>query len=236
MESILEFIYLFYQRLSPNNADVLFYLIQLIISLIGGLIITYSHSFFGFSWLRSRLHFYVGIILPCIGLTITTAIGSNIALSLGMIGALSIVRFRTPIRSPYELVHYFSLLTVGIATKTNLYIATILILLLVILPHILVLLYKTKIGELLSFRSNKDSQDHLITLSFSGEKNLKEIKDFLEDDNIMNISIEKSDKENIKFTGQSVFKNENMKKIFLEKYSTLFKEYNLDREKTNNFS
>ena len=84
-------------------------------------------------------------------------------------------------------------------------------------------------------RSNKDSQDHLITLSFSGEKNLKEIKDFLEDDNIMNISIEKSDKENIKFTGQSVFKNENMKKIFLEKYSTLFKEYNLDREKTNNF-
>ena len=51
----------------------------------GGLIITYSHSFFGFSWLRSRLHFYVGIILTC-GLTITTVIGSKL-LSLGMIGA-----------------------------------------------------------------------------------------------------------------------------------------------------
>ena len=31
---------------------------------------------------------------------ITTLISSNIALSLGMIGALSIVRFRTPVKSP----------------------------------------------------------------------------------------------------------------------------------------
>ena len=235
MEAILDFIYLFYKRLSPGELNVYFYIIQLLISLIGGLIITYSHSFFGFSWLRSRLHFYVGIILPCIGLTITTVIGSNIALSLGMIGALSIVRFRTPIRSPYELVHYFSLLTVGIATKTNLYIASILIMILVILPHLLVFLYKTKVGEILAFKTKKNSQDHIITLSFSGEKKYQELQKLLNDDHVMNFSINKNNTNNLKFSGQAVFNSENLKKTFLSNYSKLFKEYNLDREKTNNF-
>ena len=35
-------------------------------------------------------------------------------LSLGMIGALSIVRFRNPIRSPFELTVYFLSITLGI--------------------------------------------------------------------------------------------------------------------------
>jgi Ca2+/Na+ antiporter len=181
------------------------------------------------------LHFYVGIILPCIGLTITTVIGSNIALSLGMIGALSIIRFRTPVRSPYELVHYFSLLTVGIAAKANLYIATILILLLVILPHVLVVLYKTKVGEILSFKSKKNSHDHLITLNFSGLKKYEDIEKLLKDSNIMNISINKNSKNLIKFNGQSVFKDENLKNKFLSEYSNLFNNYDVEREKNINF-
>ena len=235
MQDLLNFLYLFYKRLSPGELSVYFYLVQLFISLIGGFIITYSHSFFGFSWLRSRLHFYVGIILPCIGLTITTVIGSNIALSLGMIGALSIVRFRTPVRSPYELVHYFSLLTVGIAAKTNLYIVSILILLLVALPHLLVFLYKTKIGEFFAFKSKKNTQDHIITLSFSGEKKYHELQKLLNNENVINFSINKRNETNLKFSGQAVFNNENLKKTFLSNYYELFDEYNLDREKTNNF-
>ncbi len=235
MEAILEFIYLLFQKLSPIGENNFIYVLQLSICLFGGLIITYSHSFFGFSWLRSRLHFYVGIILPCIGLTITTVIGSNIALSLGMIGALSIIRFRTPVRSPYELVHYFSLLTVGIAAKANLYIATILILLLVILPHVLVVLYKTKVGEILSFKSKKNSHDHLITLNFSGLKKYEDIEKLLKDSNIMNISINKNSKNLIKFNGQSVFKDENLKNKFLSEYSNLFNNYDVEREKNINF-
>ena len=54
-----------------------------------------------------------------------------------MVGALSIVRFRSPIKNPYELVSYFYLITVGIATSVNptisinFFIATILISLLI---------------------------------------------------------------------------------------------------------
>ena len=54
-----------------------------------------------------------------IGYLITEVISSNIALSLGMVGALSIVRFRTPVKSPLELVNYFMLITIGIVLNAN---------------------------------------------------------------------------------------------------------------------
>ena len=64
-------------------------------------------------------------------------ISGNIALSLGMIGALSIVRFRHPVKSALELVIYFALITIGIAASVRtkwaiqLVICTILIILIV---------------------------------------------------------------------------------------------------------
>ena len=47
-------------------------------------------------------------------------ISGNIALSLGMVGALSIVRFRNPVRSPLELSVYFCAITMGIAASVSL--------------------------------------------------------------------------------------------------------------------
>tara|TARA_B100000927_G_C16374897_1_gene433062 strand:- start:313 stop:957 length:645 start_codon:yes stop_codon:yes gene_type:complete len=58
-------------------------------------------------------------LLPVTGFVITSAISNNIALSLGMVGALSIVRFRTPIKNPLELVIYFFLITLGIVTNVD---------------------------------------------------------------------------------------------------------------------
>jgi uncharacterized membrane protein YhiD involved in acid resistance len=46
---------------------------------------------------------------------ITLAISSNIALSLGMVGALSIVRYRTAIKDPSDLLHLFWAVGTGIA-------------------------------------------------------------------------------------------------------------------------
>ena len=50
---------------------------------------------------------------------ITSVIKDDIALSLGMIGALSIVRFRNPVKSPFELVIFFGLLTLGIVNSVS---------------------------------------------------------------------------------------------------------------------
>ena len=59
------------------------------------------------------------LFLPLAGLIITSVISNNIALSLGMVGALSIVRFRTPVKNPSELVLYFILITLGIVINVN---------------------------------------------------------------------------------------------------------------------
>ena len=70
-------------------------------------------------WLKNYSQYLVFAILPITGYVITSIISSNIALSLGMVGALSIVRFRTPVKNPSELVIYFCLITIGIVINVN---------------------------------------------------------------------------------------------------------------------
>lgn len=60
-----------------------------------------------------------GFALTFVGLSLVTtlvimAVTSNVVLSLGMVGALSIVRFRTAIKEPVEIVFLFWSLAVGI--------------------------------------------------------------------------------------------------------------------------
>lgn len=60
-----------------------------------------------------------GFGLTLIGLSLVTtlvimAVTSNVVLSLGMVGALSIVRFRTAIKEPFEIVFLFWALAAGI--------------------------------------------------------------------------------------------------------------------------
>ena len=83
-----------------------------------GYLIRYSLIFAGQAWanlLHKQYHFY----LPIITYVITKTIYGNIALSLGMIGALSIVRFRHPVKSALELIIYFDLITIGIAASVK---------------------------------------------------------------------------------------------------------------------
>lgn len=54
------------------------------------------------------------VILAVLTGTVMTVIGNNIALSLGMVGALSIVRFRTAIKDPLDLMFLFWSISVGI--------------------------------------------------------------------------------------------------------------------------
>jgi len=73
----------------------------------------------GHEWVKTYNQTFTFVILPFITFVITNVIAGNIALSLGMIGALSIVRFRHPVKSALELVMYFNLITVGIATSVK---------------------------------------------------------------------------------------------------------------------
>jgi hypothetical protein len=73
----------------------------------------------GQTWVKTVAHTSTLLLLPILTYVITSVISGNIALSLGMVGALSIVRFRNPVRSPLELSVYFGSITLGISTAVN---------------------------------------------------------------------------------------------------------------------
>lgn len=109
----------------------------IILLVSSGILLRFSLTFTGQAWAKSHAQTVTFMILPVITYVITKTISGNIALSLGMIGALSIVRFRHPVKSALELVMYFALITIGIATSVRtkwaiqLVICTILIILIV---------------------------------------------------------------------------------------------------------
>jgi len=96
-----------------------FFLENFLSSLICVLIYFATRYLFLERWLLSYSQLLIAIFLPTVSYLITSIISSNIALSLGMIGALSIVRFRTPVKSPFELVMYFIYITIGITSSVN---------------------------------------------------------------------------------------------------------------------
>jgi hypothetical protein len=91
----------------------------LVLLISSGLILRFALTFAGQAWAKSHAQTVAFMILPVITYVITKTISGNIALSLGMIGALSIVRFRHPVKSALELIMYFDLITIGIATSVR---------------------------------------------------------------------------------------------------------------------
>lgn len=95
--------------------------ISLIASLLMGLLIyfVYKKSFRGVVFSQSFAITLVGMtVLTCM---ITLAISTNIVLSLGMVGALSIVRYRTAIKEPMDLLFIFWGISTGIAVGASMY-------------------------------------------------------------------------------------------------------------------
>ncbi len=114
-------------------------------------------------FLRSNDKLLVFALLPVTGYVITSVISNDIALSLGMVGALSIVRFRTPIKNPTELVIYFLLITLGIVINVSVNLAINLVLFITIL-FIILELYRQFKKEYLNVESGiiSDSNHKLL--------------------------------------------------------------------------
>ena len=59
------------------------------------------------------------VMMTLITTPVVMCIGSNVALSMGMVGALSIVRFRTAVKDPLDTAYMFWALTMGILLGAN---------------------------------------------------------------------------------------------------------------------
>ena len=101
-------------------------------------------------------HFYGGVVysasfaVTLIGMTVLTcmltlAISSNIVISLGMVGALSIVRYRTAIKDPMDLLYLFWSISVGITLAAGLYVLAALTMI-VMIGVVFVFYHKRKQG------------------------------------------------------------------------------------------
>ncbi len=193
----------------------------LLLLVSSGLILRFSLSLTGQAWARSHAQTVAFMILPVITYVITKTISGNIALSLGMIGALSIVRFRHPVKSALELIMYFDLITIGIAMSVRtkwaiqLVLATVVIIVLVKIVQKLTNKFGTSFYSM-SFNEGNTSN----TIEISAKQRI----DYIEkSEHLVNLL---NDKTNDEFVYRMSFNNKKELKDFKDK---LDKQKNIEK-------
>lgn len=99
--------------------------------------------------------------MPVIVAAIMIAMQSNLLVSLGMVGALSIVRFRNALKNPLDLLYLFWAISSGIIIGVSLYIlALVLAFIMTILLFLADKVPNTKAPELLILRGTQENLDY----------------------------------------------------------------------------
>lgn len=114
-------------------------------------------------------------VLPVITAGIMVAMGSNLTISLGMVGALSIVRFRNAVKDPVDLMYLFWSIGAGIIAGAGLFDLVILLSLAVALLAFGLDLFPTlKVSTLLVvLADNVDVESYLISTSKEHSRKVK---------------------------------------------------------------
>lgn len=109
------------ETMTVAQYDALQIALALAIALVMGCLIffVYRKFYSGVVFSRNFAVTLVGMtVLTCM---VTLAISTNIVISLGMVGALSIVRYRTAVKDPMDLLYLFWAITTGIAVGAKMY-------------------------------------------------------------------------------------------------------------------
>lgn len=178
-------------------------MINQIISLVLALIVSYVYTNYGKSLSNRKEFSNIFVLLSMTTMLIITIVKSSLALSLGLVGALSIVRFRTAIKEPEELSYAFLSIAIGLGLGANqrltTIIGTLLILTLVVIRSKFSKKNRENYMNLIITSSNNNDLDLDEVVSeiskFSNSvrlKRLSENKDFLESS--LTINIESFDK------------------------------------------
>ena len=100
--------------ITPPALSLGYLMLNMVIGLVMTMLVGWYYERYGQS-LANRRKF--ARLLPVLALTTTlviTIVKSSLALSLGLVGALSIVRFRTAIKEPEELMFLFIAIAIGL--------------------------------------------------------------------------------------------------------------------------
>jgi hypothetical protein len=109
---MLDFLTLQTTSANPSFVSIL-YTVLLSFLLSAAIAVTYEKTFRGLSYSRNFLQ--AMILSSIVAGTVMQAIGDNLARGLGMMGALSIIRFRTSFKDPRDIIFMFASIASGIA-------------------------------------------------------------------------------------------------------------------------
>jgi hypothetical protein len=102
-----------------NPTELTTFIVNLLLSVVLSYILSRVYVHWGSS-LSNRRRFAANFILITVTTTfIILVVRSSVALSLGLVGALSIVRFRAAIKEPEELAYLFFAIAIGIGLGDN---------------------------------------------------------------------------------------------------------------------
>ena len=196
--------------------------IKLLMAGFFGFLIKYTLQKTNQRWLATYHHTLTFILLPIITCGITNAIKSNIALSLGLVGALSIVRFRNPVKNTFELVLYFAIISLGIICTVNIIYAIqfeILVLAIIVIVYFIDRHYANKGKKIHQLSFDEGSQ--LYTLEVEADEKISLIENnplliqkiYLKDNNLFSYKIASSSKTEIASIEKELEKNPSIKRL-----------------------
>ncbi len=158
-----------------SNIDINFsnFFIAILLSLILAYAVKFTYIKVGRA-LNDKDYFSDTFIpLAIVTTLVITVIKFSLALSLGLVGALSIVRFRAAIKEPEELVYLFLVISIGLANGANQFLLAIIATLIIVTFLLIRGYYQSKNKS--SFQFSADANILNINIIDNNKKDINEI-------------------------------------------------------------
>lgn len=139
------------------------FIINLILAALLAFVIGYVYIHYGNAFSNRKKFARNFIVITMTTMFIITVVKSSLALSLGLIGALSIVRFRTAIKEPEELSFLFLNIAVGLGLGADQRVITVI----AILTILTIIIIRNKTN-----RDSKFEQNLYLTVSSSDNEKI----------------------------------------------------------------
>ena len=136
------------------------------VSILLGLLIFLSYTISHKGTIYSKKFAVTLVVLTVMTGTVMTVIGNNIALSLGMVGALSIVRFRTALKDSRDTAYVFWTIIVGICCGVGDYLVAAIGSAAIFLVLLVLGSVRSDTRMLLIIRANRNCSDGVESLVF----------------------------------------------------------------------
>ena len=154
-------------QFGSGESSIVDFLINIFITIILSYIIGLVYSKYGNSLSNRKKLLQTFVLISVTVMLVISIVKSSLALSLGLVGALSIVRFRTAIKEPEELVYFFVAIALGLGMGANQRLVTL-------VGAIIIILYIV-IQNMNTVR-NVVQQNLIVTISNTSETGLDENK------------------------------------------------------------